>query len=181
MSTPRIGLVWAQARDGVIGLDGVMPWHVPEDLAHFKRITLGRPVIMGRRTWDSLPARFRPLEGRRNIVITRQESWSSPGAEVCSSIEDALAVALAGRSMREGDPPEGESPAVDAWVIGGGEIYRQAMDRASVLEVTEINHDFDGDTYAPEIGIGWVPEPAPGPWLTSTRGIEYRFVTYRRA
>ena len=77
----RLGLVWAQARGGVIGKDGGMPWHVPEDLAHFKAVTSGHPVIMGRRTWESFPARFRPLPGRRNIVVTASPSWAEPGAE----------------------------------------------------------------------------------------------------
>ena len=81
MTRPRIGLIWAQARGGVIGKDGAMPWHLPEDLAHFKRTTLGCPVIMGRKTWDSLPPKFRPLPGRRNIVVTRNTQWQADGAE----------------------------------------------------------------------------------------------------
>ena len=87
----RLGLVWAQARGGVIGKDGGMPWHVPEDLAHFKAVTSGHPVIMGRRTWESFPARFRPLPGRRNIVVTGSPSWAEPGAVRAESLDAALA------------------------------------------------------------------------------------------
>ena len=86
MKRPQVGLIWAQARGGVIGKDGVMPWHLPEDLAHFKRTTLSHPVIMGRRTWDSVPPRFRPLPERRNIVVTRQGDWHQIGAERASSL-----------------------------------------------------------------------------------------------
>ncbi|HVL62895.1 MAG TPA: dihydrofolate reductase, partial [Microbacterium sp.] len=104
--TAPIGLIWAEAHDGVIGADGGMPWHVPEDLAHFKALTLGAPVVMGRRTWESFPARFRPLPGRRNIVVTRQAGWNAQGAERAGSLEAAIAAC--------GDAPRG-------WVIGGAE------------------------------------------------------------
>jgi dihydrofolate reductase len=87
-----LGLVWAQAHAGVIGRNGGMPWHVPEDLAHFKAVTLGAAVVMGRRTWESFPERFRPLPGRRNIVLTRDASWSADGAERATSLDDALAL-----------------------------------------------------------------------------------------
>ncbi len=86
----KVGLIYARARNGVIGQGGVMPWHLPEDLAHFKRVTLNHPVVMGRRTWDSIPPRFRPLPGRTNIVITRQEDWNETGAQRSSSLRDAL-------------------------------------------------------------------------------------------
>ena len=99
-----VGLVWAQAHDGVIGADGGMPWHVPEDLAHFRAVTGSSDVVMGRRTWESLPPRFRPLPGRRNIVVTRSAEWSADGAERAASLDQALALA-------DGD---------DVWVIGGG-------------------------------------------------------------
>ena len=87
----KLGIIYARSRNGVIGKDNVMPWHLPEDLAHFKRTTLGAPVIMGRKTWDSLPPRFRPLPGRRNIVITRDPQWQAQGAERASSLDEALA------------------------------------------------------------------------------------------
>ena len=111
MTTPRINLIFARASNGVIGKDNSMPWHLPEDLAHFKRLTQGCPVIMGRKTWDSLPPRFRPLPGRSNIVITRQPIWQAEGALHASSLPEALQLS--------GDVPE-------VWVIGGAEIYRQA-------------------------------------------------------
>src|SRR5574343_1620977 len=88
----RLHLIYARARNGVIGRDNQMPWHLPEDLAHFKRVTLGQPVIMGRKTWDSLPAKFRPLSGRRNIVITRQTDWQAVGAQCAHSLAQALAL-----------------------------------------------------------------------------------------
>src|SRR5690349_14769702 len=91
--TARIGLIWAEAAGGVIGARGGMPWHVPEDLARFKTITMGSPVVMGRRTWESFPDRFRPLPGRRNIVVTRDDQWVAEGAERAASLGDALAAA----------------------------------------------------------------------------------------
>jgi len=86
----KLGLIYARARNGVIGAGGTLPWHLPADLAHFKAITQGCPVIMGRKTWDSLPPRFRPLPGRRNIVVTRQVDWHSAGAERALSLAQAL-------------------------------------------------------------------------------------------
>ncbi|WGD37698.1 dihydrofolate reductase [Lysinibacter sp. HNR] len=183
----RIGMIWAQAINGVIGKDGLMPWHIPEDLAHFKRLTLGKPVIMGRRTWDSLPERFRPLEGRRNIVVTRQDQWVADGVNVCHSFASAVALvdveagagASAGASAAALDASHHSE--VDVWVIGGGEIYRQAMLQATILVVTEINRHCEGDTYAPQITGEWTPthEQLP-PWQRSRSGLEYRFITYTR-
>src|SRR5690606_11575178 len=117
----RIGLVWAEAEGGVIGKDGGMPWHVPEDLAHFREVTLGHPVVMGRRTWESFPDKYRPLPGRRNIVVTRNDDWAAEGAERAASLDQALALA---------------EDADTVWVIGGGELFREVMPRADVLEVT---------------------------------------------
>jgi dihydrofolate reductase len=159
-----IGLIWAEARHGVIGAQGGMPWHVPEDLAHFKALTLGAPVVMGRRTWESFPARFRPLPGRRNIVITRRSDWQDAGAERASSLESALALAA------EGDPER-------IWVIGGGELFREAIDLADRLEVTELDLEVQGDTQAPDRG-DWrtmSTDPVEG-WHTSSSGIRYRFL-----
>ena len=160
----RIGLIWAQAADGVIGEAGSIPWHLPEDLAHFKEITLGGSVIMGRRTWDSLPERFRPLAGRRNIVITRQPQWRAEGASVVHSLTEALAAA---------------APDL-VWVIGGGDIYAQALPLASRLEVTEVDLDVAGDTRAPAVDpAAWRSTDATD-WLESRTGIRYRFVSYVR-
>jgi dihydrofolate reductase len=161
-----IGLIWAEARGGVIGAAGGMPWHVPEDLAHFKALTLGAPVVMGRRTWDSLSPRFRPLPGRTNIVVTRQDDWAADGAVRAGSLQQALADA-------------GEVEQV--WVIGGGELFGEAIVGADRLEVTELDLDVDGDTFAPARD-GWRVadvDPAQG-WHTSRNGIRYRFLRMER-
>jgi dihydrofolate reductase len=157
----KLGLILARARNGVIGKDGVMPWHLPEDLAHFKKVTMGCPVIMGRKTWDSLPPRFRPLPGRANIVITRQADWQAEGATRAASLAQALALC--------GDVPQ-------AWVIGGAQIYAQAKAMAHVAEVTEIDADFEGDAFAPDFGEGWM-EVARERHRSAGR-LSFSFVTY---
>ncbi|NNH70216.1 dihydrofolate reductase [Nocardia uniformis] len=163
MSAVRtIGLIWAQTLDGVIGLDNAIPWRIPEDMAHFKDVTRGHPVVMGRRTWDSLPARFRPLDGRRNIVVTRQPDWAADGADRAGSLDEALRLS--------GDGP--------VWVMGGGEIYRAALPLATELMVTEVDSDIVGDCYAPTIGPEWTADEAP--WRESTTGLRYRFRRYTR-
>ncbi|UFU04591.1 dihydrofolate reductase [Ruania suaedae] len=155
-------MIWAQAHDRVIGADGDLPWHLPEDLRHFRESTAGQAVIMGRGQWESLPARFRPLPGRRNIVLTRTPGYEAPGAEVVGGLDDALALVA----------------AEDAWICGGGQVYTQAIECADLLVVTEIDLAVAGDTYAPVIGPSWVPQP--GPWRTSRTGIRFRIVSYRR-
>jgi dihydrofolate reductase len=158
----RIGLVWAQSTSGVIGRDGGIPWHVPEDLARFKQVTVGHTVVMGRRTWDSLPARVRPLPGRRNVVVSRQADFAAEGAEVVGSLEAALT-----------DP--------EAWVIGGAQIYQVALPHATRCEVTEIEVDLvrdDEDAVAPVLDESWRGET--GDWQVSGSGLRYRFHTYRR-
>ncbi len=164
--THGLSLIWAQAAGGVIGVDGRMPWHLPEDLAHFKALTIDHAVIMGRRTWDSIELRFRPLPGRRNIVVTRDASWSADGADVAHTIEDA--VALGGHG---------------AWVIGGSQLYAATIDHAHSLEVTEIDAEYEGDTWAPPIGDEWqVASIDPdADWHTSRTGLPYRFIRYERA
>ncbi|MEU8896259.1 dihydrofolate reductase [Nocardia sp. NPDC048505] len=161
MSSRKIGLIWAQTPEGVIGSENTIPWRVPEDMANFKSVTWGHPVIMGRRTWDSLPGKFRPLEGRRNIVVTRQADWSAEGAERAGSVAAALAAA-------DGD----------VWVMGGGEIYRDSMEFATDLLVTEVDTEVRGDAYAPEIGPGWRAEPQP--WRESASGLRFRTLHYTR-
>ena len=158
-----IGLVWAQAEGGVIGRDGSLPWHLPEDLARFKELTTGSTVVMGRATWDSLPPAVRPLPGRRNVVLTRQDGWSEPGAVVARSISEAL--------DQDGD----------VWVVGGASVYREALPYADVLVVTEVDLVVDGDTVAPVIGPEWQPvEVDPGAGLHLSRsGLGYRVVTWR--
>ena len=158
----KLHLIYARARNGTIGKDNQMPWHLPEDLAHFKRVTLGQPVIMGRKTWDSLPARFRPLPGRTNIVITRQADWSADGALRAASIEEAMQLC--------GDVP-------DAWIMGGAEIYRQAEPLASTAVVTEIDADFDGDAFAPELGGAW--QEIQRESHVAANGLPFSFVTYQ--
>ncbi|MDJ1135057.1 dihydrofolate reductase [Streptomyces iconiensis] len=166
----NVGLIWAQTLDGVIGADNGIPWRLPEDMAHFKATTRGRPVVMGRRTWDSLPPRFRPLPGRRNIVVTRNPRWVAEGAERAGSVAAALRLAA--------EPSEPTSPAA-AWVIGGGEIYRAAMEYATTLSVTEVDSTVDGDTYAPTPDPTWkVAEDTD--WQFSTSGLRYRIRTYTR-
>lgn len=130
----KIVLVAALARGGVIGRDGGLPWHLPEDMAHFREVTMGYPVVMGRRTWESLPERFRPLPGRRNVVATRNPRWAAAGAERAASLEDALQH-LAGEERVS--------------VIGGGEIFAAALPIAGELVLTEIDLDVDGDTFFP--------------------------------
>lgn len=166
-----IGLIWAQSEGGVIGLDGVMPWHLPEDLAHFKQVTLGCPVVMGRKTWDSLPERFRPLPGRRNIVVTRDAEWSVDGAEAVLSVDEAIT--RASESLSDDDW---------IWVIGGGQIFEQVLDRADRIELTEINAQINGDSFAPKLGGRWMQtalDPASG-WHVSTTGLEFRFLTLQQ-
>jgi dihydrofolate reductase len=177
-ASPSIGLIWAES-GGVIGRAGGMPWHVPEDLAHFKDVTLGAPVIMGRKTWESLPPRFRPLPGRTNIVVTRRHDWAAEGAERAASVEDALALAAAGRPDR-------------VWVIGGAELFGQVLPRADRLEVTELRGPDGGGVVAAEPGDVLAPrvEPSqwrmarvdpPDGWLRSRAGVDYRFLGYDRA
>jgi dihydrofolate reductase len=162
-----LGLIWAQAHDRVIGSRGAMPWHLPEDLRHFRTTTSGATVVMGRATWESLDPRYRPLPGRRNIVLSRRAGFSADGAEAASDLDDALAAA--------GD--------ADVWVIGGGQLYAEAIGRADRLEVTDIDLAVDGDTRAPVVDDrAWevaAADPDRG-WHVSTKGLRYRFTTFRR-
>ncbi len=160
----KLHLILARARNGVIGQHNTLPWHLPEDMAHFKRSTLGCPVIMGRKTWDSLPAKFRPLPGRLNVVVTRQTDWQGDGAIATGSLEAACAAC----------PPEST-----AWVIGGAELYAQALDLASTAVVTEIDADFAGDAFAPQFGPQWI-QTAREPHTSST-GLNFSFVTYQKS
>jgi dihydrofolate reductase len=160
-----LSLIWAEAHDRVIGAAGGMPWHVPEDLAHFRELTTGSTVVMGRKTWDALDPRFKPLPGRRNVVVTRDPAWAAEGAEVAHSIDAALAAS-----------PSTPAPT---WVIGGAELFAATIDRADRLEVTELDLDVAGDTWAPPIGSGW-QVASEGEWQESRTGIRYRFMRYTR-
>ncbi|MGQ3209710.1 dihydrofolate reductase [Shinella sp.] len=169
MSAAKIVLVVAVAKNGVIGRDGDLPWRLPSDLKRFKQLTLGRPVLMGRKTWDSIG---RPLPGRPNIVITRDATFSAPGAEVVPSLDDGL---IAARR-------EAAKLGVDeVCVIGGGQIYAQVFERADVLHVTHVEAAVEGDTRFPEIDPAVfekvIEEPIPQGEKDS-HGM--RFVTWRR-
>lgn len=150
-----IGLAWAQSANGVIGRDGTLPWHLPEDMAHFRALTTGAAVLMGRRTWESLPPRFRPLPGRRNLVLSRTPQH---GVETFPDLRQALA-AVSG----------------DVWVIGGAAVYREALPLADRIEVTEIREPFEGDTYAPDVGR---PPDSVGEWQESSTGLHFRFLSW---
>ena len=158
----QLGLIWAQSTSGVIGRGGGIPWHLPEDQARFKELTMGHTVVMGRRTWESLPAKVRPLPGRRNVVVSRQTGFMAHGAEVVGSLDEALT-----------DP--------QTWVIGGEQIYALAMPRATRCEVTEVEIDLprdDADVLAPVLDETWLG--MTGEWLTSRSGLRYRLLSYRR-
>lgn len=137
MSAPEIVLFVARADNRVIGSRGELPWHIPEDLKHFKKLTMGKPMVMGRKTFESLPGL---LPGRRHIVITRNRDWSAPGAEVVHDVDAAIAAA--------GDVPE-------LAVIGGADIFAMFMDRARRIELTEVHRSPEGDTLMPPLGAGW--------------------------
>lgn len=189
-----IGLIWAEGRNKEIGTKGELPWHLPEDLAFFKSVTAGHPVIMGRATWDSLPPRFRPLPGRRNIVVTRNPAWGEAGAERAGSLEEAIKLV------------ENEN----SWVIGGASMYRAALPLADTLAVTSIDVSIeDADAFAPKITSEWLAvshdpplaqdaqnrpdkektriahslttDSAALPWHVSANGLRYRFTRYIRA
>jgi dihydrofolate reductase len=164
VSEPRVVVVAAIARDGVIGRDGTLPWHLPEDMAHFRAVTLGHPVVMGRRTWESLPDRFRPLPGRRNVVVTRNPSWRADGAERAGSLDEALTLA------------EGEGVVS---VIGGAELFEAALPRADELRLTEIDLVVEGDTFFPPFS-GEVFAETERTAHVSDSGVPLAFVTYRR-
>ena len=163
-----IVLIAAVAENGVIGRGGVMPWLLKSDMRHFRALTSGRPVVMGRRTWASLA--IRPLPGRTNIVVTRDRAFTAPGVLVAPSLEAALRAAR-GDALRRGS---------EIMIIGGAEIYAQAMPAATRLEITQIHARPEGDTRFPAIDSGWtevarVVNPA-GP----DDDAAYDFVSYRR-
>jgi len=160
---PRVTLILARARNGVIGAGGGLPWRLPEDLQFFKRTTMGHPIVMGRKTWESIG---RPLPGRRSVVVTRNRSFSAAGAEVVHSLDEAVARC---------------ADAEEIFVIGGAQLYADALPRADRLLLTEIHADFDGDTF--------LPAPAPEAWMeasrerhppTDSRSFGFDFVDYRR-
>ena len=166
----RLALVWAQTPGGVIGRDGTLPWHLPEDLARFRRLTSGHPVVMGRRTWESLPASMRPLPARRNLVLSRDPAYRADGAEVLASLDAALAL------LADED---------EVWVIGGAALFDESIGRADRLEVTDVELDVPGDTHAPLVDPGrWLPvatQDGGSAWSVSRTGTRYRFRSYLHA
>lgn len=156
-------MIWAQAHDRVIGRDNDLPWHLREDLKHFRTTTAGDAVVMGRRQWESLPDKVRPLPGRRNVVLTRNPDYRAPGAELATNLDAALAL-VAG---------------ADAWICGGGQVYDEALAHADLLVVTEIDLEVAGDTYAPPIGTEFQAVEV-GDWQQAENGLRYRILTYRR-
>ncbi len=158
---PRVNLIVAWARHGVIGRHGTLPWHLPEDLKHFKKITLGHPIVMGRKTWDSIG---RPLPGRRNIVVTRDRQWCAPGCEAVGGLPEALALC-------EGVP--------EVFVIGGAQLFAQALPFARRLIVTQINADIEGDIYFPPIDLArWSRTACERREPDGTRPYALDFMTY---
>ena len=161
-------LIAAVARNGVIGRGGVLPWHLAADMQHFRELTRDCPVVMGRRTWDSLSPRYKPLPGRSNIVVSRRAGWAAEGMQSAPSLPAALRLA----QLRLG-------AARRVFVIGGAQLYREALPLADVLELTEVRADIAGDTQFPFWDraqfdeVRRVPQPAEG-------GLDFDFVTYRR-
>ena len=156
------GLIWAQSANGIIGRQGTIPWHLPEDQAHFKHLTMGYAVLMGRATWESLPPRYRPLPGRDNIVITHQRHYPAPGAQVITNLDQL-------------------NPTQSTWVIGGEQLYRLTLKHAQYCEVTEIDlylPPCPGDTHSVSLGKDW--QKTSTPWQESSTGLRYRFCHYQR-
>jgi dihydrofolate reductase len=161
-SKPEIFLIAAVSANGVIGSGGTMPWHIPADFRRLKSLTMGMPLVMGRKTFESLPG---VLPGRRHIVITRDRNWSADGAEVAHSLEEALAKANAPHIV----------------IFGGADVYAAALPLASRVELTRIAADYPGDTFMPPLGDGWretfredhpAQQGRPGfTWLTLKRDL----------
>jgi dihydrofolate reductase len=159
----KLVLVAAVTRNGAIGKGNELLVHIPEDQKRFRALTMGKPVMMGRKTWDSLPARFRPLPGRRNIVVTRNAVWSAEGAERAGSLAEALAMV---------------APVPEACVIGGGELYALALPHADRLELTELETELDGDAFFPPERSAFIETQRES--HTTPDGLHYHFVTYER-
>jgi dihydrofolate reductase len=142
----QLHLILARARNGVIGNRGALPWHLPEDLAHFKRTTMGHAVVMGRKTWDSIG---RPLPGRLNLVVTRDPQWKAPGAQAATSL--AAAVEMAEAHLRR-QAPNSNGPQPKVFVIGGAQLYALALlGEVAAIYLTQLDADFPGDTYFPDL------------------------------
>lgn len=167
MTSPRLILIAAVARGRAIGRGNTLPWHLPEDLKHFRAQTQGSPVLMGRRTWESLPPRFRPLPGRLNVVVTRDPGWSAEGAVAAAGLDEALAAARG---------------AQRCFVIGGGELYRAALPQADELLLTELALDVpDADVFFPDWrAAGFEEVSRQRHHAAPPNDFEFDFVTCRR-
>lgn len=159
----KLSLIAAVARNGALGKDNQLLWHIPEDMKFFRETTRGAPVIMGRRTWESLPPRFRPLPGRRNIVVTRQCDYGTEGAETAHSLTEALEFV----------------GAVPSFVIGGADLYAQAMTEADRLLITEVDLTPEADVFFPRIDPARWRETSRQPGI-SENGTAFAFVTYEK-
>lgn len=159
--TPEIMLIYARAANGAIGLDGDLPWRLPADLKHFKALTLGKPMIMGRKTFESLPGL---LPGRRHIVLTRDAGWAAEGAQTAATLDDAVTLA------------DAETIAI----IGGAAVFEAFLPRADRVELTQIHADYDGDTFMPELGPEW-HENAREDHAADGDHPAFTFLTYRRS
>ena len=161
----KICIIAAVAKNRVIGKDNQLLWHIPEDMKHFRELTRGKPVIMGRKTWESLPEKFRPLPGRQNIVVTRNKAYVAEGALLAGSLDEALKIA--------------DTAAAEVFIIGGAEIYQQALLLADTLYLTEIDLSPEGDALFPEISPAEWTETARDKCQTSGH-LAVEFVAYRR-
>lgn len=161
-SSRQIIAILARADNGVIGRDGRLPWRLPADLRRFKALTMGHPMIMGRKTFDSFP---KPLPGRRHIVLTRNTGWQADGAEVAHSVDEALAIA--------------QTPTHDIYVIGGAQVYRLMEPHLTRIELTEVHCDAVGDTHMPAFGNKW-REAARDDFPAEGERPAYSFVTLER-
>jgi dihydrofolate reductase len=157
-----VRLIWAQSTNGVIGNANELPWHIPEDMARFRELTTGGVVVMGRRTWESLPERFRPLPGRDNVVVSRDPAYVAEGARVLPSVDAGVA------------------SAPEVWVIGGGEVYAAAMAVADRLYITDVDLEVEGDVRAPSLDAGWRQVEA-GEWRVSRGGPRFRWRVLARS
>lgn len=160
MTRPIVRIVVAYAQNRCIGRDNSLPWHIPADLAHFKQSTLGHPIIMGRKTWESIG---RPLPGRKNLVISRNPQFSAPGATLCPSLDEALAQCA-------------DAPVV--CIIGGAQIYEQALPRVDEIYATEVHEQVEGDSFFPPLDDSWqeVERQSQPP----QNGHQFDFVVYKK-
>lgn len=163
----KLSLIVAVSRNGVIGVDNKLPWHLPEDLKYFKSVTMGKPLVMGRKTYDSIG---RPLPGRTNIVVTRDPQWQAAGVEVAQSLEAALEL---GRSACVA------AGADEIMVIGGEQIYRMTLPAADRLYLTQVDADVEGDAFFPDVDFSeWNQVTEQLPQVTDTH--PYRFLQFDR-